>query len=183
MERAHMTTASASYSITMQLLLDREDATAIGRVTTTIGETGGGVAVDVVEASDPPLVVDLTANARGASHASEIVGAVERVNGVHVHKASDRIFLLHLKGKIEMRSTLPLKTRDDLSMAYTPGVARISQAIAEQPDDVCRLTMKGNTIAIVTDGSTVLGLGDVGPRAALPVMEGEAVLFKRVCGS
>jgi malate dehydrogenase (oxaloacetate-decarboxylating) len=99
-----------------------------------------------------------------------------------VHKVSDRTFLLHLGGKIEMRSKVPLRTRDELSMAYTPGVARVSLAIAQNPDDVRRLTVKRNSVAVVTDGSAVLGLGNIGPYAALPVMEGKAALFKRFAG-
>ena len=102
--------------------------------------------------------------------------------GVVVGKVSDRTFLLHLGGKIEITSKVPLKTRDDLSMAYTPGVARVCRAIAERPEDVRRLTIKRNTVAVLTDGSAVLGLGNIGPAAALPVMEGKAALFKRFAG-
>ena len=96
-----------------------------------------------------------------------------------VHKVSDRTFLLHLGGKIEMRSKVPLRNRDDLSMAYTPGVARVCLALAAKPEDARRLTIKRNSVAVVTDGSAVLGLGNIGPYAALPVMEGKAALFKR----
>src|SRR3712207_5975766 len=108
-----------------------------------------------------------------------MVDALRAVSGVTVRKVSDRTFLLHLGGKLEVASRVPLKTRDDLSMAYTPGVARVCLALADNPDDVRRLTIKGNTVAVVTDGSAVLGLGDIGPGAAMPVMEGKAVLFKR----
>ena len=108
-----------------------------------------------------------------------MVEALRAVPGVKVRKVSDRTFLLHLGGKIEVASRVPLKTRDDLSMAYTPGVARVCLALAEHPEDVRRLTIKGNTVAVVTDGSAVLGLGDIGPGAAMPVMEGKAALFKR----
>jgi malate dehydrogenase (oxaloacetate-decarboxylating) len=110
------------------------------------------------------------------------VAGLREVDGVTVHKVSDRTFLLHLGGKLETHSKVPLRTRDDLSMAYTPGVARICQALARNPDDVRRLTVKGNSVAVVTDGTAVLGLGDLGPGAALPVMEGKAVLFKRFAG-
>jgi malate dehydrogenase (oxaloacetate-decarboxylating) len=105
--------------------------------------------------------------------------AVDALEGVEVYKVSDRTFLLHIGGKIEVHSKVPLKNRDDLSMAYTPGVGRVSMALAHNPDDVRRLTIKGNSVAVVTDGSAVLGLGNIGPGAALPVMEGKAALFKR----
>jgi malate dehydrogenase (oxaloacetate-decarboxylating) len=114
-----------------------------------------------------------------ADHADEITDSLNKIDGLVVRKVSDRTFLLHLGGKIEIASKVPLKTRDDLSRAYTPGVARISQAIVDDPTNVRRLTMKRNTVAVVTDGSAVLGLGNIGPEAALPVMEGKAALFKR----
>jgi malate dehydrogenase (oxaloacetate-decarboxylating) len=174
---------SASYSITLRLLLAADDPRAVGRVTTAIGEAGGAVAaMDFVETGGEELTVDVTVNAVDSDHAERIRGAIDALDAVHVHRISDRTFLLHLKGKLEVRSTVPLKTRDDLSMAYTPGVARVCMAIAEQPDDARRLTIKGNTVAIVTDGTAVLGLGDIGPAAALPVMEGKAALFKRFAG-
>jgi malate dehydrogenase (oxaloacetate-decarboxylating) len=174
---------NASYSITLRLHLDGDDPGAIGRVTTSIGAAGGAVvAMDFVDTHGEVLVVDVTANAGDSDHAERIRAAVEELDGVHVHRASDRTFLLHLRGKLEVQSTVPLNTRDDLSMAYTPGVARVCRAIAEDPEDARRLTIKGNTVAIVTDGSAVLGLGDIGPEAALPVMEGKAVLFKRFAG-
>src|SRR5690606_20420345 len=128
------------------------------------------------------LVVDVTCSAADEVHSRELVHTVEEIDGVEVHKVSDRTFLLHLGGKIEVTSKVPLRTRDDLSMAYTPGVGRVSMAIHHNPDDVRRLTMKGNTVAVVTDGSAVLGLGNIGPAAALPVMEGKAALFKRFAG-
>src|SRR4030095_7043817 len=125
------------------------------------------------------LPADVTCSAADASHSEEMVDALRSLEGVTVHKVSDRTFLLHLGGKIEVNSRVPLKTRDDLSMAYTPGVARVCLALAEHPEDVRRLTIKGNTVAVVTDGSAVLGLGDIGPGASMPVMEGKAALFKR----
>jgi malate dehydrogenase (oxaloacetate-decarboxylating) len=128
------------------------------------------------------LRVDVTCAARDTAHAEAIVAELTGLPDVAVHKVSDRTFLLHLGGKIEMRSKVPLRTRDELSMAYTPGVARVSLAIAKNPDDVRRLTIKRNSVAVVTDGSAVLGLGNVGPYAALPVMEGKAALFKRFAG-
>ncbi len=178
-----MSVPNASYSITLRLHLDADDASAIGRVTTAIGEAGGAVvAMDFVDPSGDVMVVDVTANAGNSDHAERIRAAVESVDGVHVHRWSDRTFLLHLKGKLEVQSTVPLATRDDLSMAYTPGVARVCRAIADNPDDARRLTIKGNTVAIVTDGSAVLGLGNIGAEASMPVMEGKAVLFKHFAG-
>jgi malate dehydrogenase (oxaloacetate-decarboxylating) len=125
------------------------------------------------------VVIDVTCDTVDADHAQQIHDALSIHDGLTVRKVSDRTFLLHLGGKIEVTSKVPLKTRDDLSRAYTPGVARISQAIVDDPSDVRRLTMKRNTVAVVTDGSAVLGLGNIGPAAALPVMEGKAALFKR----
>ncbi|MFA9431771.1 NAD-dependent malic enzyme [Egicoccus sp. AB-alg2] len=176
-------TPNASYSITLRLRMRADDPSAIGRTTTAIGEATGAVtALDFVETQRDMVVIDVTVNAGDAEHAEQITAAVDSLDGVEVHRVSDRTFLLHLRGKLEVRSTVPLKTRDDLSMAYTPGVARVCRAIAQTPDDARRLTIKGNTVAIVTDGSAVLGLGDIGPAAALPVMEGKAALFKRFAG-
>ena len=134
----------------------------------------------MADSSHDRLVVDVTCSASDADHADELVdcGAAWST-GVEVHKVSDRTFLLHIGGKIEVSSKVPLRTRDDLSMAYTPGVGRVSMALANNPEDVRRLTIKGNSVAVVTDGSAVLGLGNIGPGAALPVMEGKAALFKR----
>jgi malate dehydrogenase (oxaloacetate-decarboxylating) len=174
-----MPTPSASYAITMRLYLDIEDHGAIGRVTTVIADGGGMVtAIDVVEATGARQTVDVTVNAADGDHATSLSDAVEALEGVTVHRVSDRTFLLHIGGKLEVRPTVSLRTRDDMSMAYTPGVARVCRQLAERPEDATRLTIKGNTVAIVTDGSAVLGLGDIGPTAALPVMEGKAALFK-----
>jgi malate dehydrogenase (oxaloacetate-decarboxylating) len=172
--------ASASYSITLRVITDSTDQLAIGRVTTAIGEAEGQVvAFDFVETDERGSVIDVTVNASNSDHALAISAAVEAVEGVTVHKVSDRTFLMHLGGKIEVRSKVDLRNRDQLSMAYTPGVARVSMAIYENPEDARNLTVKGNMVAIVTDGTAVLGLGDIGPLAALPVMEGKAALFKR----
>jgi malate dehydrogenase (oxaloacetate-decarboxylating) len=170
---------SASYSITVRLSADGDPA-SIGRIATAVGSAGGAVtAIDVVESRPDGLTVDVTCSAADAAHSEEVVAALDSVENVHVRKVSDRTFLLHLGGKLEVASKVPLKTRDDLSMAYTPGVARVCLALADHPEDVRRLTIKGNTVAVVTDGSAVLGLGDIGPGASMPVMEGKAVLFKR----
>ena len=178
-----MAVASASYSITVRLIVEPDDHTAVGRVTTAVGEAEGAVvALDFVESDERGMIVDVTANAHDTNHAKQIRAAIDAVDGVTVHKVSDRTFLMHLGGKIEVRSKVGLRTRDELSMAYTPGVARVSTAIYEKPEDARNLTVKGNMVAIVTDGSAVLGLGDIGPLAALPVMEGKAALFKRFAG-
>jgi malate dehydrogenase (oxaloacetate-decarboxylating) len=170
---------SASYSITVRLSADGDPA-SVGRIATAVGSAGGAVtAIDVVESRPDGLIVDVTCSAADSAHSEEVVAALDSVENVHVRKVSDRTFLLHLGGKLEVASRVPLKTRDDLSMAYTPGVARVCLALADHPEDVRRLTIKGNTVAVVTDGSAVLGLGDIGPGASMPVMEGKAALFKR----
>ncbi|WP_107772991.1 NAD-dependent malic enzyme [Nocardioides sediminis] len=174
-----MAATASSYSITMRLHT-APDHGVVGTVATTIAEGGGVVtAIDVAESRHDRLVVDVTCSASDETHSKELVHAVEGLAGVVVHKVSDRTFLLHIGGKISVESKVPLRTRDDLSMAYTPGVGRVSMAIHDNPDDVRRLTIKGNSVAVVTDGSAVLGLGNIGPGAALPVMEGKAALFKR----
>ncbi|HEX3929832.1 MAG TPA: NAD-dependent malic enzyme [Nocardioides sp.] len=174
-----MSATPSSYSITMRLHT-APDHGVVGAVATAIAKAGGIVtAIDVADSSHERLVVDVTCSAADADHAEVVVGAVREVPGVEVHKVSDRTFLLHIGGKIEVNSKVPLRTRDDLSMAYTPGVGRVSMALAKNPEDVRRLTIKGNSVAVVTDGSAVLGLGNIGPGAALPVMEGKAALFKR----
>ncbi len=173
---------SASYSITVRLVTET-DPSVVGRVATAIGHAGGVVtAIDVAESRHDRLVIDVTCSATNGEHAEEIVAALRGVSGATVHKVSDRTFLLHIGGKIEVASKVPLRTRDDMSMAYTPGVARVALALAAHPEDVPRLTVKGNSVAVVTDGTAVLGLGDIGPGAALPVMEGKAALFKRFAG-
>ena len=175
-----MTIASAGYSITMRLYVPPGDQTAVGRITTAVGEAGGVVtALDFVEAEADRLIMDVTANARDVDHAAEVSTTVDQLEGITVRNVSDRTFLIHLGGKIEVRSKVQLRTRDQLSMAYTPGVARVCAALYARPADAHNLTIKGNSVAIVTDGSAVLGLGNIGPIAAMPVMEGKAALFKR----
>ncbi|MTD17224.1 NAD-dependent malic enzyme [Nakamurella sp. YIM 132087] len=170
------------YSITMRIAAP-PSATAAGDLTTAVGKAGGVItAFDVVESAAGLMVVDLSANALSADHAGLITEAVGSLPGVEVRKVSDRTFLVHLGGKIEVTSKVPLRNRDDLSRAYTPGVARVCRAIADNPDDARRLTIKRNTVAVVTDGTAVLGLGNIGPAAALPVMEGKAALFKKFAG-
>jgi malate dehydrogenase (oxaloacetate-decarboxylating) len=173
---------SASYSTTVRLEV-AEQGRAVSEITRVVEHAGGVVtALDVTPAQHGKLRIDVTCAATNTAHAESLVAAMAAIPGVSVHKVSDRTFLLHLGGKIEMRSKVPLRNRDDLSMAYTPGVARVSLALAAKPEDARRLTIKRNTVAVVTDGSAVLGLGNVGPYAALPVMEGKAALFKRFAG-
>jgi len=174
-----MASTSPGYGITIRVEGSPE-LQPVALITTTITNAGATItALDVVESLLEKVVVDVTCDTVDADHAQQIHDALSSHNGLTVRKVSDRTFLLHLGGKIEVHLKVPLKTRDDLSRAYTPGVARISQAIVDDPSDVRRLTMKRNTVAVVTDGSAVLGLGNIGPYAALPVMEGKAALFKR----
>jgi malate dehydrogenase (oxaloacetate-decarboxylating) len=176
------TVPSVSYSITVRLEVPA-GGRAVSQLTHAVENAGGVVtALDVTTAGHEKLRIDVTCAARDTEHAQTIVDSLDAVEGVIIHKVSDRTFLMHLGGKIEMKSKVPLRNRDELSMAYTPGVARVSMAIARNPEDVRRLTIKRNSVAVVTDGSAVLGLGNIGPAAALPVMEGKAALFKRFAG-
>jgi malate dehydrogenase (oxaloacetate-decarboxylating) len=151
----------------------------LGRVAALIGEAGGDIgSIDLVEANRQMMVRDITVNATDSEHVRRIIDAMKQIDGLTIRSASDRVFLAHLGGKIEVKNRLPLATRRDLSTVYTPGVARVSRAINIDPEVAWTLTTKRNTVAIVTDGSAVLGLGDMGPAAALPVMEGKAMLFK-----
>jgi malate dehydrogenase (oxaloacetate-decarboxylating) len=171
-------TPSASYSLTLRAAIKNRPG-MLGRLTSAIGEAGGDIrAVDLVELVKDLIIRDFTINARDEQHGQAIVAAIRAVDGVRIVNVSDRTFLVHLGGKIEIRNKVSLKTRDDLSMAYTPGVARVCLAIREDPERAFALTIKQNTVAIVTDGTAVLGLGDIGPQAALPVMEGKSLLFK-----
>jgi malate dehydrogenase (oxaloacetate-decarboxylating) len=151
----------------------------LGRVAMAIGDAGGDIgAVDLVESGRDRIIRDITINARDSVHGTQIVNRLKQTSGVRVINISDRTFLMHLGGKIEIHSKVPIRTRDDLSMAYTPGVARVCLAIKEDRQRAFSLTIKQNTVAVVTDGTAVLGLGDIGPEGALPVMEGKAMLFK-----
>jgi len=174
-----MASTSPGYGITIRVE-GAPELQPVALVTATVTSAGATItALDVVESHLDRVVVDITCDTIDKDHAQEINTAIAAHAGLTVRKVSDRTFLLHLGGKLEIASKVPLKTRDDLSRAYTPGVARICQAIVDDPTDVRRLTMKRNTVAVVTDGSAVLGLGNIGPAAALPVMECKAVLFKR----
>jgi malate dehydrogenase (oxaloacetate-decarboxylating) len=169
---------SASFSASVRVRIDDRPG-SFARLAAAIGEAGASLgAIDLVSAERTTKVRDVTVVAADAEHLAAVVEAMRSVEGSTVLDVSDRTLQLHQGGKIEIVSKMPLKTRDDLSMVYTPGVARVSQAIAESPDRAWTLTTKGHMVAVVTDGSAVLGLGDIGPEAALPVMEGKAMLFK-----
>ncbi|MBM6404346.1 NAD-dependent malic enzyme [Phycicoccus sp. CSK15P-2] len=170
---------SIANSVTVRLVLPASP-TAVSEMTGLIERTGGVVTgLDVTGSGHARLGVDVTMLTRDPDHADEIVAAMRAVEGLEIGKVSDRTFLMHLGGKLTVESKVPIRTRDDLSLVYTPGVARVCQAIARNPEDARRLTIKRNTVAVVTDGTAVLGLGDIGPLAAMPVMEGKAALFKR----
>ena len=177
-----MSNPSVSYSITVRLEAPSY-GNAVSGITRTVEDAGGVVTgLDVSGSGRDRLRVDATIAASSAEHAQAITEALGKIDGMAVGKVSDRTFLLHLGGKIEMRSKVALRNRDELSMAYTPGVARVCLALVDNPSDARRLTIKRNTVAVVTDGSAVLGLGNIGPIAALPVMEGKAALFKQFAG-
>jgi len=171
-------TPSASYSFTMRLRMPQHGGTFAG-VAHAIADTDAMLgAIDLVRVESNQVVRDVTVACGDSAHAEEVVRSVRDLEGVQVDSVSDRTFLMHKGGKIEVDAKLPLKTRDDLSMAYTPGVARVCMAIHDDPPKSWALTIKGNTVAVVSDGTAVLGLGDIGPEAAMPVMEGKAMLFK-----
>ena len=171
-----------SYSITMRLRYP-DRSSQLGRITSAIGEVGGLIgAVDIISVDNTVITRDITVSTTDAEHGEQIVSHVRAMEGVEVINVSDRTFQLHLGGKIEVRSKVAVKTRDDLSMAYTPGVARVCEAIHSDPDAAFSLTIRRNMVAVITDGSAVLGMGNIGPKAALPVMEGKSLLFKEFGG-
>ncbi|MGB7068916.1 MAG: malic enzyme-like NAD(P)-binding protein [Pyrinomonadaceae bacterium] len=175
-------TPNASYSLTLRVRIHNMPG-KLGEITTAIGTAGGDIeGIDIVSVGKDFLIRDITVNASSESHDEEIVASLSEIDGVEVVNISDRTFLMHLGGKIEVVSKMQLKTRSDLSMAYTPGVARVCQAIHKDPEKAYNLTIKKNTVAVVSDGTAVLGLGDIGPAAAMPVMEGKAQLFKEFGG-
>jgi len=173
---------SASRSITLRLKF-RNQIGMLGQITSAIGSAGGDIgAIDIVSVDRGVITRDITVSTRDEAHTAQIVEAVKQIPGVQVVHLSDRTFLLHLGGKIEIANRIPIKTRDDLSRVYTPGVARVCLAIQEDKSKAFALTIKKNSVAVVTDGSAVLGLGNIGPEAAMPVMEGKAMLFKEFGG-
>src|SRR5512132_3754320 len=182
MLRRMSVTPSAQFSLTIRLEIAHRPG-MLGLVATAIGRAGGTIgAVDLVEVSEDKLLRDITVDAADQEQWDAITAALDALDGVRVVDTTDRTFLLHVGGKIEQRNKSPLKTRGDLSMAYTPGVARVCLAIAEDRDKAFQYTIKRNTVAVVSDGTAVLGLGDIGPEAAMPVMEGKAMLFKEFAG-
>ena len=173
---------TASYSLTIRLEIQNQPG-MLGKVTSAIGKAGGDIgAIDLVEVRKNTLVRDLTFKASDERHGQQVVERLKAIQGLKVAHVSDRTFLMHLGGKIEIKGKIPVKTRDDLSMAYTPGVARVCLAIHQEPEKAYTLTTKGNTVAVVSDGTAVLGLGDIGPNGAAPVMEGKALIFKEFAG-
>jgi malate dehydrogenase (oxaloacetate-decarboxylating) len=173
---------SAAFSATLRVHLENRPG-AFARMAGAIGDAGGSLdAIDIVRLERGKKVRDVTVLAVDEAHIARITEAVSGKDGIEVEHVSDRTLLLHRGGKLEISSRVPLNTRDDLSMAYTPGVARVCREIADDPEQIWNLTTKRNTVAIVTDGTAVLGLGDIGPGAALPVMEGKAILFKEFGG-
>jgi malate dehydrogenase (oxaloacetate-decarboxylating) len=173
---------SVSYSFTMRLTYPNQVG-MLARIISAVGKEGGDIgAVDIVASDTKAMTRDITVRPRDADHQEHIIAKVRRLPGVKLINVSDRVFLLHLGGKIAIQNKVPLVTRDALSMAYTPGVARVCQAIAAHPSKAWQLTIKGNSVAVVSDGTAVLGLGDIGPEAAMPVMEGKAMLFKEFAG-
>jgi malate dehydrogenase (oxaloacetate-decarboxylating) len=175
-------TPSAQFSLTIRVEIAHRPG-MLGQVAGAIGKAGGTIgAVDLVEVSDEKLLRDITVDAAEQEQWDAITRALDELEGVRVVDTTDRTFLLHVGGKIEQRNKHPLRTRDDLSMAYTPGVARVCMAIADDRDKAFQYTIKRNTVAVVSDGTAVLGLGDIGPEAAMPVMEGKAMLFKEFAG-
>lgn len=173
---------SAQYGVTLRVEI-ANDGGSLGKVTNALGEAGGDIgAIDIVQVGSHSVTRDITVDTRNEEHAQQITEVVKKLAGVTLINVSDRTFLLHLGGKIEVKSKSPLKTRDDLSMAYTPGVARVSLAVAADKEKSFNLTIRANTVAVVSDGTAVLGLGDIGPEGAMPVMEGKAMLFKEFAG-
>jgi malate dehydrogenase (oxaloacetate-decarboxylating) len=176
------TSPTAAHSIHLRVQLANRPA-VLGRLATAIGDTGANIsALSGFEARGPTVLEDIVVNCRDEDHARQVVEVVGSVDGVTLHEWWDRTFRMHEGGKIEVVSLVPVADRDDLSMAYTPGVARVCEAIAADPDASFDYTIRGNTVAVVTDGTAVLGLGDIGPAAAMPVMEGKALLFKEFAG-
>ena len=175
-------TPSAQFSLTLRVQISHQPG-MLGKVASAIGAAGGTIgAVDLVRIDGPNTVRDITVETGAASDWPALTEAVNAVDGAHVLEAIDRTFTMHAGGKIEVQSKSRLATREDLSMAYTPGVARVSRAIERDPELAYEYTIKRNTVAVVSDGTAVLGLGDIGPRAAMPVMEGKAMLFKEFAG-
>src|ERR671914_657872 len=174
-----MASPSAQFSLTLRVELPSRPSGVLGKVTAAITRAGGAiVAVDTVEAKRDHTLREITVECSSVEHRGEVISAVHHVRAARVVEITDRTFEVHRRGKIHTGLNMPVKSRDDLSMAYTPGVARVCTAIAENRQKAFKYTIKANTVAVVSDGTAVLGLGDIGPEAAMPVMEGKALLFK-----
>ena len=174
-----MSRPSPGYAITMRVAAPA-GFSATSELAAAVASAGAEItALDMIESTHRSVVVDITCNTSDEDHARRVSSALDALPGVEVRKVSDRTFLMHLGGKLSVEPKVELRNRDDLSRAYTPGVARVCLAIAKNPEDARRLTIKRNTVAVVTDGTAVLGLGDIGPAASMPVMEGKALLFKQ----
>ncbi len=169
---------SPSYSISIRVEIENRIG-MFARIATAISSAGGDLgSVDIVRVEKGKIIRDITVNAQNEEHEKAIVKAIRTVTGVKVIRVSDRTFLAHEGGKIEIKNKLPLRDRNDLSKVYTPGVARVCMDIFQNKEHAYRYTIKGNSVAVISDGTAVLGLGDIGPEAALPVMEGKAMIFK-----
>jgi malate dehydrogenase (oxaloacetate-decarboxylating) len=173
---------SPSYSITIRVEIENRIG-KFSQIANAISLTGGDLgAIDIVRVEKGKVVRDITVNARDERHEKELVASIRDIAGVKVLRVMDRTFSAHEGGKIEIHNKVPIKDREDLSKVYTPGVARICNDIRDNKEHAYRYTIKGNSVAIVTDGTAVLGLGDIGPEAAMPVMEGKAMIFKEFAG-
>lgn len=173
---------SPSYSITIRLEIENRIG-MFAMIATAISSAGGDLgSVDIVRVEKGKIIRDITVNARDEDHEKAIVKAIKTVDGVKVLRSMDRTFFSHEGGKIEIKNKLPVRDRNDLSKVYTPGVARVCMDIHHHKEHAYRYTIKGNSVVIVSDGTAVLGLGDIGPEAALPVMEGKAMIFKEFAG-
>ncbi|MBI2870810.1 MAG: NAD-dependent malic enzyme [Candidatus Omnitrophica bacterium] len=172
----------SNYRLTARLVLENKPGVFASVVSLLAEEKANLGAVDLVEATRDKMVRDITFDVSNEEHGKKVLARLGGLERIKLVSASDRIFLLHLGGKIQVQGKVPLKTRNQLSMAYTPGVARVSQAIAEEPSKAYVLTVKSNSVAVVSDGSAILGIGNLGPLAALPVMEGKAMIFKEFAG-
>lgn len=170
------------YSLTIRAEIENRIG-MFAKIATAISRVGGDLgSIDIVRVEKGKIVRDVTVNARDEGHEKEIVKSIKEIDGVKVLRVMDKTFFAHQGGKIEIHNRIPVKNRDDLSKVYTPGVARVCMDIYENKEHAYRYTIKGNSVAIVTDGSAVLGLGNIGPEAAMPVMEGKAMIFKEFAG-
>ena len=175
-------TSYSNYRLTVRLELDNQPGAFASVATLLAKERANLGAVDIVQATKHKMVRDITFDVEDEAHGERVLAQLRRLKSVKVVSFSDPIFLLHLGGKIHVQNKVPIVTRSQLSMAYTPGVAKVSKAIANDVSKAYTLTIKGNSVAVVSDGSAILGLGNLGPEAALPVMEGKAMLFKEFAG-